>query len=175
MPQGTGRWLRRWSGGFVASVLLFGAGVETAGVHASHVLIPGTTGLIVQSAIDGATRRLKRPACAALLDEFQASDGLPLAVRLSGLSLTPSEYLGTLWFADADNLTPCHQVAAPIAFTTPGHTVVYVCGHHFMSMYDRNPSYAEILVIHEMLHAAGLGENPPSSEHISRVARARCV
>jgi len=42
-------------------------------------------------------------------------------------------------------------------------------------MFSRNRPYAEITVIHEVLHAAGLGENPPTSEHISRVAWAKCA
>jgi hypothetical protein len=29
-------------------------------------------------------------------------------------------------------------------------------------------------VIHEVLHSLGLGENPPSSDHITERVRARC-
>jgi len=139
------------------------------------VLIAGPIGPIVQSAIIGATERLEHPVCARLLTEFHAPDGLPLAVHLSQLSVTPAEYLRTLWFVDGDDLSLCHQSPGPIAFTTRGNRVVYVCGTHFVSMYMRNRPYAEVLVIHEMLHAAGLGENPPSSDEISRTAMARCL
>src|SRR5215831_1795392 len=163
----TGSCVRRWSGGFLVSVLLLGPVVQAAGVRQTHVLIKGQTGVIVRQAIAAATKRLERPACAGLLTEFQASDGLPLAAHLAERSVTPAEYLSTLWFADGDDQRLCRQVAGPVAFTAPGHPVVYICGMHFLSTYRRNPRYAEILVIHEMLHAAGLGENPPSSEQIS--------
>jgi hypothetical protein len=119
--------------------------------------------------------RLERPRCAALFEEFQTADGSPLAAQLSRLALTPSQYLGTLWFADGDDMTRCHTYPTPIAFTASGNTVVYVCGAHFVSMFGRNRPYAEITVIHEVLHAAGLGENPPTSAHISRVAWAKCA
>jgi hypothetical protein len=33
---------------------------------------------------------------------------------------------------------------------------------------------AELLVIHELLHTLGLGENPPSSVDITRVVTSRC-
>ena len=170
----TGYCLRRWGGGFLVSVLLLGPVVQAAGVPQTRVLIKGQTGVIVQHVITGAMQRLERPACAGLLTEFQAADGLPLAMHVSERSVSAPEYLRTLWFADGDGQNLCHQVHGPVAFTAPGHSVVYVCGLHFVSTYQRNPKYAEILVIHEMLHAAGLGENPPSSEQISRTAMARC-
>jgi len=170
----TGQWVRRWSG-FIASLLLLETAAGAAGARSTRVLIPGPTGHVVRSAIDGAIRRLEQPRCAAVFGEFQTSDGVVLAAHLTALSLTPSQYLRTLWFADADDLSRCHEPNGPIAFTAPGHPVVYVCGEHFSSMYARNRTYAETTVIHEVLHAAGLGENPPTSEYISRVARARCT
>ena len=170
----TGCCLRRWRGGFLVSVLLLGPVVQASGIRQTHILIRGQTGVIVQSAVVGAIERLEHPACAGLLEEFHASNGLTLAAHLSDLSVTPAEYLRTLWFADADDQSVCHQIRGPIAFTAQGHPVVYVCGFHFVSTYQRSPAYAQILVIHEMLHAAGLGENPPSSEQISRAAMARC-
>lgn len=170
----TGCCLRRWSGGLLVSVLVSGPLAQAAGVRGTHVLIAGQTGVIVQSAILGAMQRLQRPACAKLLTEFYRSNGDSLAAHLSELSVTPPEYLGTLWFANGDDQSPCHQFRAPIAFTMPGHPVVYICGYRFVDMYQRSPAYAQIVIIHEMLHAAGLGENPPSSDQISRTAMARC-
>jgi hypothetical protein len=172
----TGQWIRRWSGGFLASTLLLGTGVRGADISLTHVhvLITGPTGIIVRSAVEGSMRRLEQPGCAALFGDFEASDGLPLAVHLFGLSLTPSQYVRTIWFADAGDLSRCHNADGPVAFTAPGHSVVYVCGEHFVSLYGRNRAYAEIVVIHEVLHTAGLGENPPTSQYISSVALARC-
>jgi len=36
------------------------------------------------------------------------------------------------------------------------------------------PGVAESLVIHEVLHTLGLGENPPASVEITRRVEARC-
>jgi len=38
----------------------------------------------------------------------------------------------------------------------------------------RDPWTAENMVIHEMLHTLGLGENPPSSREITRRVNDRC-
>ena len=37
-----------------------------------------------------------------------------------------------------------------------------------------NPTYVEALVIHEMMHTLGLGENPPSSLEINARVLKRC-
>jgi len=37
-----------------------------------------------------------------------------------------------------------------------------------------DPGFATNVVIHEMLHALGLGENPPTSEEITRQVVKRC-
>ena len=165
------RWLRRWIGGFLASVLVWAPVAGAEKVPGTRVLLPGPAGLMVQYALLGAKRRLERPACAELLVEFHGSDGLPLNAHLS---LAPTEYLNTLWFVDGDNDRRCRTTRA-IAFTAPGHPVIFVCGSHFARKYLQNQSYAEVVLIHEMLHTAGLGENPPTSDQISRVAMSRCA
>ena len=38
----------------------------------------------------------------------------------------------------------------------------------------RDPSLAEAIVIHEMLHTLGLGENPPTSTEITKRVKGRC-
>jgi TolB-like protein/DNA-binding winged helix-turn-helix (wHTH) protein/Tfp pilus assembly protein PilF len=57
------------------------------------------------------------------------------------------------------------------AFTTPGSRVIFVCGPQFMRAF---PTLAEEVVIHEVLHSLGLGENPPSSREITAQVRERC-
>jgi len=47
---------------------------------------------------------------------------------------------------------------------------VVICGQQFWQAYRENPFRVEALVIHEMLHTLGLGENPPSAMEID----ARC-
>jgi hypothetical protein len=127
---------------------------------------------MVQYALLGAKKRLEHPACAELLAEFHASDGLPLSAHVS---VAPAEYLSTLWFVDGDAEWRCRTTGAPIAFTAPGHSVIFVCGRHFARKYLQDQRYAEVLLIHEMLHTAGLGENPPTSNQISGIAMARCA
>jgi len=39
---------------------------------------------------------------------------------------------------------------------------------------DENPWLSEFMVIHEMLHTLGLGENPPSSFEITEQVMRRC-
>ena len=38
----------------------------------------------------------------------------------------------------------------------------------------RNPREAEAMIIHELLHTLGLGENPPTSIEITRRVESRC-
>jgi hypothetical protein len=38
----------------------------------------------------------------------------------------------------------------------------------------RNSRHVEAILIHELLHSLGLGENPPSSDYITSRVRARC-
>jgi hypothetical protein len=44
----------------------------------------------------------------------------------------------------------------------------------FAKVQIENPSLSEFMVIHEMLHTLGLGENPPSSFEITEQVRRRC-
>ena len=126
---------------------------------------------MVRYALLGAKQRLEHPACAELLAQFHGSDGLPLAAHIL---LAPTEYLSSLWFVDGDDDRRCRTTGA-IAFTAPGHPVIYMCSSHFARKYLQNQLYAEVILIHEMLHAAGLGENPPTSDQITRAAMARCA
>lgn len=166
------RSLRRWSAGFLVSVLLWAPAAGAEKPAATRVLIPGQAGLMLQYALAEARKRLERPSCAALLNEFHAVDGLPLTAHVSGAA---ADYLSTLYFVDGDEDRRCTGAHAPIAFTAPGHPVIYVCSSHFARKYLQSQSFAEVVLIHEMLHAAGLGENPPTSDQISRTTMARCA
>ena len=57
--------------------------------------------------------------------------------------------------------------------TVPHLPRVWVCGR-FPATQVREPAMAESLLIHEMLHTLGLGENPPSSLEITRRVSDRC-
>ena len=55
-----------------------------------------------------------------------------------------------------------------------GSRVVEVCGAVFARQSVQDAQSGEVLIIHELLHSLGLGENPPSSAEISRGVLARC-
>ena len=58
--------------------------------------------------------------------------------------------------------------------TYRNQSVVFVCGTRLWQTYRRNPTHVEALVIHEMLHTLGLGENPPTSLQIQAGILKRC-
>jgi hypothetical protein len=49
-----------------------------------------------------------------------------------------------------------------------------ICTTTFARVSREEPGIASNVVIHEMLHALCLGENPPTSEEISRQVARRC-
>ncbi len=49
-----------------------------------------------------------------------------------------------------------------------------VCKETFARVQADDPGLAANVVIHEMLHALGLGEDPPTSEEITRQVAKRC-
>jgi hypothetical protein len=61
-----------------------------------------------------------------------------------------------------------------LAFTEVGSQVIRVCGGQFRDRFLRQRSNTEIIIIHEFLHTLGLGENPPSSQAITRQVALRC-
>jgi len=58
--------------------------------------------------------------------------------------------------------------------TNAGSRVIYLCPR-FAEMEWKDPRYAEAIVIHEMLHSLGLGENPPSSWEITTKVLKSCA
>ena len=127
----------------------------------------------VRQTVEGARARLGEPSCQALLEEFKTRDGLPLKdlVGASGKSL--EGHLSELHFFDASNLSACRSAGA-YAFTRPGLGAVYVCTKQFTAARLSEPQLAEAVVIHELLHTLGLGENPPTPEYITARVKDRC-
>ena len=65
--------------------------------------------------------------------------------------------------------------------TVPGVPRVFVCpaapagaNSRLSRMEFQSGSLVEAMVIHEMLHTLGLGENPPSTFEITARVRGRC-
>jgi hypothetical protein len=127
----------------------------------------------LRKAVLGARRQLERPDCQGLFSEFTDASGRPLQEKLDALGQTGPSYLGLILFADGSNRPHC-KVGGCLAFTTPGSRVVYVCAAQLNNAADQNAAKAEAVVIHEMLHSLGLGENPPTSLEITARVLARC-
>jgi hypothetical protein len=127
----------------------------------------------VRQTVEGARVRLGEPSCQSLLEEFKAEDGLNLKAHLDGSGKTLAGHLSELHFFDASELRACRS-SRVYAFTRPGLGAVYVCTRQFTATRLREPQHLEAVVIHELLHTIGLGENPPSSEYITARVKDRC-
>jgi len=128
----------------------------------------------VTRAVSGARQRLTRPACQQVFTDFADQAGQPLLERLGASGRTAAQYLvERVQFVDGEDAPLCRRSNSPAAFTSPGTGVVHVCPA-FADLGGHNPTAAEIVVIHELLHTLGLGENPPSSREISQRVTLRC-
>ena len=130
-------------------------------------------GSAAMQALGRASERLATAACRELLSEFTDGAGRPLADKLTGLRMSAEAYLRLIVVVDGSRLRPCMGTVT-LAFTTPGSRVVYLCGTSFATKLQQSPTEATNTIIHELLHSLGLGENPPSSEDISRRIRQLC-
>ena len=175
MWQTSARWM-------VASVLMtsLGSGVFTAvarctesEVRALHLLLNGRARMTVKDSIDGAIRRLAQPSCLGLFTEFRDSNGRPLTDTLEAWGKSPADALAALYFVEGDSSPQCRDETTA-AFTVIHSRVIYVCGTRFAERFARETKGGEILLIHELLHALGLGENPPTSAQITNTVMARC-
>jgi hypothetical protein len=146
---------------------------EDAGFVLRSQVPPGPGQRALLAAVMGARRRLEQPDCQRLFSEFSDASGRPLQETLDALGQTSAGYLGWVVFADASARPHC-KAGGSFAFTTPGSRVVYVCGPQLKDATDQNLAKAEAVVIHEMLHSLGLGENPPTSAEITARVQARC-
>ena len=162
------------------TLLMLDAGVAGRGLLAGgRVNDSGTARLALAAhryalarAIDEAARQLADERCQTLLDEFADASGQPLRSVLAGQGLAVSDYMAQVFFYDAPE-SACR--ARNLAITRPGSRAIFVCGARFAREMSGNSRNAEAIVIHELLHSLGLGENPPSSDHITSRVRARCM
>jgi hypothetical protein len=135
----------------------------------------------LERARTGAARRLEAPACHQVLSDFEDPEGRTLLGILESWRQTPSEYLlRTITFLDGSTLQNC-KTRTVLLVTSRGRPPVFVCpaggptpGSRFARIQIENPSLAEVMVIHEMLHTLGLGENPPTTFEITDRVMARC-
>jgi len=161
--------------GCVAIYAALGAGSESDfELSAFHVFLVGKPKMVVHDAIAGAVRRLAKPECQRLFDDFEDSNSQPLGEILRLLRTTPSQFLTGLYFVDGQGSSQCASSPSTAAFTEPGSRVIHVCGDRFAERFARKTSGGEILIIHELLHTLGLVENPPTSAQITDRVWARC-
>jgi hypothetical protein len=129
----------------------------------------------------GAARRLERPECQKVLTDFTDAEGRPLLANLEPWQQSPSEYLRqAITFRDGSELRGCGKRTVQLV-TVPGQPSVFMCpatgatpGSRFARIQVEKPTLAEVMVIHEMLHTLGLGENPPTTFEITDQVMARC-
>jgi len=126
----------------------------------------------VERAITGAARKLQEPECQKVLEDFRDGEGRPLRQSLEKWGVSAAEYIQMIPFLDGSAHRLCLWSRVELV-SSPGTPRVYVCGR-FATTQVREPGLAEAMVIHEMLHTLGLGENPPTSGEITQRAKRRC-
>jgi hypothetical protein len=131
-------------------------------------------GIAVNDAILGARNRLDDPRCRALFTDFREPSGRSLQEVLDAAEETAQSRLRSLAFRDGSRRSSCRP-PSPIAVTVPGSLVIYVCGREFRAAAERSRVLADAVVIHELLHSLGLGENPPTPKAITDAVLARCA
>ncbi len=127
-----------------------------------------------------AALRLQRPECAGLLTDFTDRGGRTLEENLQPLGVSASRYVFRLMFVDGSRLPMCRGRSVAMV-VTPGLPHVFVCPAGSGRLNSRlaridaeNASLADAMIIHEMLHTLGLGENPPSTFEITDRVLRRC-
>ncbi|HSF03063.1 MAG TPA: hypothetical protein VLA62_08630, partial [Solirubrobacterales bacterium] len=134
----------------------------------------GQTSRMVRNALEGAARRLERPRCEGLVDQFADVEGRPLRASLAKVGADGPSYLSLLIFYDGSRHPRCRG-GGIFAAAERGGRIVWICPEPFVRLAWSDPGTAEVVVIHEALHSLGLGENPPTSDEITGRVRAACL
>jgi hypothetical protein len=120
-----------------------------------------------------AEAKLANASCRKIFQDFRSLNGRLLQETLEEAGHTGQTYFRSLVFYEGHGRTPCDSRGI-LAFTSPGSRAVFVCSAQFVERAHRDPGLAAVLLIHEELHALGLGENPPSSKEITQKVIQRC-
>jgi hypothetical protein len=120
-----------------------------------------------------AEAKLASSSCRMIFLDFRSLNGRLLQETLEEAGHTGQTYFRSLVFYEGHGRTPC-ATRGIFAFTSPGSRAVFVCSAQFVERAHRDPGLAAVLLIHEELHALGLGENPPSSKEITQKVIERC-
>lgn len=129
----------------------------------------------IHTAMDDVVRWIREPRCQTVLAEFRDEAGCPLTQRLENLGVSFERYLTWVFFRDASDPKRCDNPST-FAVTKPGSRIVFMCTAAFHRLTRQEPARAKALIIHEVLHTLGLGENGrhPTSDAITRLVLARC-
>jgi hypothetical protein len=133
----------------------------------------GEDAAAVAAALLGAQARLRSGACQQLLDEYHDADGRLLRENLAPFGVEAADYLTLLVLVDGGERGGGHlcRTRGVAAVTEPKGRVVFVCGGAFREL---SSAHRENVLIHELLHSLGLGENPPSAREINARVWSRC-
>lgn len=155
---------------FLAICSPAGAG-PLQGVRDAANRIP--TRSLVAGASARAAAKLRTAECRQVLSDFRDGAGRRLSEVLEERRMGANDFLASLFFVDG-RATPLCASGKAAAGANPGTIFIGVCKETFARVEATDPGLAANVVIHEMLHALGLGENPPSSEEITRQVARRC-
>ena len=155
--------------GVLASAILLAATSLNA---AAPRALTGWDARAVTSARTGALRRLESEECRKVLTDFTDAEGRTLRQNLDEWGASPAEYVGLIPFVDGSSQALCRRTTTALV-ASPGVRRVFVC-RTFTELQLRQPGVAESMVIHEILHTLGLGENPPTSLEITQRVESRC-
>jgi len=162
----------RW--GFVICAMLV---AQLTGFDADAAVLLGFvdsgTRFALQRAVAGANRRLTEPGCLLVLTDFFDASGRKLSAILAATGNDAAATFAPLRFIDDAGASQCRG-GTTLAFTEAGGHVIHVCGPRFKARFLMDPAGVEMIVIHELLHVLGLGENPPTSDAITARVVARC-
>ena len=159
----------------VAAVGLVGAGSAEAGRATCRAVVLNLTPFeqtTVRRALDLARAKLLSPGCPQVYADFERPDGGTPQDELVRLGIGPEEFLETLVFTDGSREPVCRMGRAVLT-TKPGTGLIFVCPG-FATFHLRQPGTSACLIIHESLHALGLGEDPPRSGEITQRVEQRC-
>lgn len=126
----------------------------------------------VRRALDLALATLASPGCAQVYGDFELPRGGTPQGELDRMGIGPKEFLETLVFTDGGREPACRMGQAALAMK-PGTRLVFVCPR-FAAFQIANARMSASVIIHESLHALGLGENPPSGNEITQRVERRC-
>jgi len=125
----------------------------------------------LQWSVGIAAQQLRRSECLKAFAEFQLDDGSTPLGKLEAIGLTAEEHLATLEWESGATSGRCAP-GALLATVRNGRRVSVCPG--FAKVVASQPSFGATLIIHEQLHALGLGENPPTSTYITTRVYHRC-